>query len=253
MKAYFAFTKKEFCEMIRTYKLLIMSIVFIIIGIMNPLTAKLTPNILSSFMPEGMSITITEPTAMDSWMQFYKNVPQMGLIVTVVVFSGIITNEYAKGTLINILTKGLSRKTVILAKFTAASVIWTLSYWICFSISFGYTKYFWWENTPNIFFSALCVWIFGVFLVAVLILAGVVFKSNYMVLLMTGLFMVALFLVNIIPKFKEYNPLTLITDNMLLLKESVEISAFMWPIIISFLFIVISIVSAIYIFDKKQL
>ena len=59
-------------EIIRTYKLVVLGAIFLILGIMNPLTAKLTPTLLSSLVPEGMTIGISEPSAMDSWMKFYK-------------------------------------------------------------------------------------------------------------------------------------------------------------------------------------
>ncbi len=95
---------------------------------MNPLTAKITPQLVENFMPEGMIVNLGEPTALDSWMQFYKNVPQLGLVVLVILFSGMMSQEYSKGTLINMLTKGLARRSVILSKLTVALVMWTAAY-----------------------------------------------------------------------------------------------------------------------------
>ena len=51
MRAYLAFTKKEFTESFRTYKLVIMLAVFLLFGIMNPLFAKLTPALLETWPP----------------------------------------------------------------------------------------------------------------------------------------------------------------------------------------------------------
>ena len=45
MRTYLSFTKKEFTENWRTFKLMIMLVVFLIFGLMSPLMAKLTPNI----------------------------------------------------------------------------------------------------------------------------------------------------------------------------------------------------------------
>ena len=39
---------------------------------MNPLFAKLTPALLESMATDGMVISISEPTAMDSWTQFLE-------------------------------------------------------------------------------------------------------------------------------------------------------------------------------------
>ena len=79
MRTFIAFTKKEFLEQFRTNKLLILTLVFIFIGILNPLTALLTPWLLEMFSEsmEGSGVIIgeIEVTALDSWMQFYKNIP----------------------------------------------------------------------------------------------------------------------------------------------------------------------------------
>ena len=139
MNHYLVFLKKELVEHARTYKLLIMLVVFTIFGITNPLIAKLTPELLASFMPEGMSMTIPEPTALDSWAQFFKNTQQMGMIVLVLVFSGVLSSEISRGTLINLLTKGLSRQAVILAKYSAMLLVWSLSILLSAALTWVYT------------------------------------------------------------------------------------------------------------------
>ena len=47
------------------------------------------------------------------------------------------SQEYSKGTLINMLTKGLARRSVILSKLTVALVMWTAAYVICTGISYN--------------------------------------------------------------------------------------------------------------------
>ncbi len=253
MKAYVAFTKKEFCECYRTYKLLIMLVVFILIGMISPIVAKIMPELIGSFMPEGIEITISEPTALDSWAQFFKNIPQMGLIILVIMFGGILANEYNRGTLINMLTKGLPRNVVILSKFTMTVSLWTLSYLLCFLVTYAYTRYFWTnDSVPNLFFSVFCMWIFGILLLAISLLGGVFFKSTYANLLLTGGFIVTLMVLNILPHLQKYNPITLSTNNMSLLTTVKEVTDFLPAIIVSFAMIIVAIVSAIIVFNKKQ-
>lgn len=126
-----------------TYKLLILTAVFVFFGLMSPLAAKYMPQMLQSFLPAGMQIELTGPDAVDSWTQFFKNMSQIGLVVLLLTFSGMLPSEYAKGTLTNLLAKGLSRKTVVLSKFTAAAALWTACYPLAFLIALGYTIYFW--------------------------------------------------------------------------------------------------------------
>jgi len=254
MKSYIAFTKKEFCENFRTYKFFIMISVFLLLGMMNPITAKITPQLLKSFMPAGMNITVAEPTALDSWAQFFKNVPQMGLIVLVIIFSGIMANEFSRGTLINMLTKGLSRRVVILSKFTMAVIVWTLSYIVCFVVSYAYTAYFWSSyGIRNIGLSVFCLWLFGILLLAIIMLGGVLFKNSYGGLLFTGGLVVVLMLLNIVPVLQKYNPITLVSSNLALLTGNMLVSDFIVPIVICSIATIVLISSAIMLFNKKQI
>ena len=72
MRNYLAFLKKEIYEYTKTYKLLIMLMVFAVFGITNPLVAKLLPEILGSLKTEGIIMTLPEATAYDAWTQFCK-------------------------------------------------------------------------------------------------------------------------------------------------------------------------------------
>lgn len=222
MKGYMAFTRKEFLAFARNYRLMIMLILFMALGFMNPPLAKFMPELINEFV-EGFEITLPEITVMDSWTQFFKNVTQLGLIAMVIIFSGIMANELSKGTLINMLTKGLSRKTVILSKFTAVSLLWSLCYFVSFLITLLYNQLFWeYTRIPGLILSILCVWIFGLFLISCLILGGILFKSSYGGLLFTGLIVTGMLVLNMLPALAKYSPIRLISVNMSLLAREIE-------------------------------
>ncbi len=125
MRAYVAFIKKEGLELVRTYKLLLMILIFFAFGVMSPLMAKLMPDLMSQLVTEGIEISLPEPSAIDSYAQFFKNLTQMGLMVIVLMFSGTLTQELGKGTLVHLVTKGLAKSTVLLAKYTVSGLSWT--------------------------------------------------------------------------------------------------------------------------------
>ena len=254
MNHYLVFFKKELLENIRTYKLLIMLTVFLIFGIMNPLTAKLTPELLAKFMPEGMSITVPEPSSLDSWAQFFKNSQQMGFIVMVLVFSGILGTELSKGTLINLLTKGLSRQAVIIAKYASMLLIWTMSILTSFLVTWAYTVYLFPDGRgENVLFSVLCLWLFGAFLLALLLFAATLVKSSYGSLLITGAVIIVLTLCNVIPAANKYNPISLTTKNMDLITNTIELSSLYFPIGVTAIASVCLITLAVLVFQQKQL
>jgi ABC-2 type transport system permease protein len=254
MNGCLAFLKKEISEYIRTYKLLIMLAVFGVFGITNPLMAKLLPEILGSLMTDGIIITIPEATAYDAWMQFFKNATQMGLIVTVILFSSVLSSELIRGTLINLLTKGLSRTAVILSKYTSMVLLWTVSIALCFGLTYGYTAYlFPGAEASNLLFSVFCLWLFGCFLLAALLFSAVLTKSSYGCLLITGGAVAACMLVNIIPAAHRYNPISLATDNMALITNSVEPSSLHISILVSSVLSLLFVSLSALIFRKKQL
>jgi ABC-2 type transport system permease protein len=253
LSAFIAFVKKEFCEYLRSYKLFILTTVFLLFGFMNPIVAKIMPELLASLLPEGMSISLGTPTALDSWAQFFKNVSQMGVIVLVIMMSGIMANEFSRGTLINMLTKGLPRSTVILAKMTAATAIWTFSYLLCFVVTYVYTAYFWrMDGITNMLLAISSLWLFGLLLISLLIIGGVLFSNLYGSLLLTGGAVVFMMMLNIAPAVQKYNPVTLSSDNMALLTAQKAASDFTPAMIICAVAIIALIGASIGLFNKKQ-
>ena len=257
MNNYMAFLKKEFLENARTYKMLILFMVFLIFGIMNPLVAKLTPELLSALVPEmseGMSIVLPEPSAFDSWAQFFKNISQIGIIVVIIIFSGILSTELSKGTLINVLTKGLSRTAVIFSKFTCMASLWTISVAISFAVTQLYTIYlFPTDKVSNLLFSVFCMWLFGIFLLALLMFTATFTRNNYGCLLLTGAGAVICMLVNISPAAHKYNPLSLASDNMALLTNDIETSSLYTCIWIACALTLVLVSLSVLIFRKRQL
>ena len=79
MRAFLAFTKKEWLELLRTGKCTLLLILFALLGIMNPAIARLLPRMLEmvSGSLDDMGLTVSETTvdALTSWVQFYKNIP----------------------------------------------------------------------------------------------------------------------------------------------------------------------------------
>lgn len=254
MRSYIVFTKKELIEYGRTYKFFILFTIFVALGFMNPLTAKFMPKILESFMPEEIEIQLPPPSSLDSWAQFFKNVTQTGLFVAIIIFSGMMSREYEKGTLVNMITKGLPRQTVILSKFTASTLLWTLSYWTCFVITHIYTMYFWkGETVLELATSTLFLYLFGIMLISVLLIGSTLFKNSYGGLLFTGGFIAILFLLKLSHKIDNYNPLQLANQNINLLSGNLHPSELKSPLFVCCTVIILSIISSILIFDKKQI
>lgn len=256
MKQFIAFFRKECMEQIRSGKLLILLIVFIIFGIMNPAMAKLTPWIMEmaaeSLTEIGLAITDVEVNALTSWEQYYKNVP-MALLVFLLMYSGIFTTEYQKGTLINILTKGMSRTRVVLAKALLLMLVWTVGYLLCFLITYGYNAYFW-DNgiAQHAFFAAACIYAAGVWLISLLVLASVlVSASSTAALLVAGAFGVVYFL-SMIPAIKDYLPTKLLGGGGMLSGSGVP-GDYYPALAVSLVLVAVNILAAVMFFRRKNI
>jgi ABC-2 type transport system permease protein len=251
-----AFLKKELLEQIRSGKLLFLGILFVLFGVMNPAVAKLTPWLLEtladSMAEGGMTITIGEVTALDSWVQFFKNIP-MALIAFVLMEGSIFTREYSSGTLLLSLTKGFARYKVVATKALVLTALWSLGYWLCFGITYGYNAYFW-DNSvaQNLLFSVLCWWLFGLWVIALLVLFSSLAKENTGVLLGTGGVVLTCSLFSFIPKVQKFLP-TQLTDGNSLIYGAIEMDKYVPALVIASAMTLVCFVASIPIFNKKQL
>lgn len=256
MKTMIAFTKKEFTEQIRSGKLYIVGVLFVLFGIMNPAMAKLTPWIMEmaseSLEEAGLSFDIIAVDDLTSWTQFYKNIA-IFMIVFIVLYAGILSNEYQRGTLINVLTKGLPRVSVLAAKSISLYSVWTLVYWMGYGITFAYNAYFWGnEVSKNILFAAFCYYLYGVFFITMLMLGSVLTKTNTGAILFTGGTYITMSLLDFLAKVKEFNPLRL-GEGFNLITASTEVSDYVKAIAVMACVSVVAYIIGIVQFNKKNL
>ena len=256
MKPFLSFLKKEYLETARTGKIMILILLFVLFGIMNPAIAKLTPWIMEMYSDTlaetGLTATNVQVDAMTSWTQFFKNIP-IALIAFVLIFSDIFTKEYRSGTLLLVLTKGLSRYKVVLAKTVLLLSLWTFGYGVCYAITYGYNAYFW-DNgiAQNLFLAAVNWWLFGVWVICLIVLFSSLLKNNTEVSLCTGGIVILMYLLSIIPKAEAYSPTMLMDANSLLIGAE-GLDTYIAAIIIAAVSGVIGIAVSVPVMNKKQL
>ncbi len=256
MRQLFAFGKKEWMELVRSGKFLVLLILFCLFGIMNPAVAKLTP-----WMMQAMSESLAEAgflvghvtvDAMTSWTQFYKNLPIL-LIVLIVMFGGIFTAEVQKGTLIPIVTKGMRRWKIAACKSGLLMSVWTAGYLICYGITWGYNAYFW-DNSiaGHVALAALLFWLLGVWLLSLIPLASAFCSAQTGVLLFVGAVFGIFYVAGLFPFFADYVP-TRLGSVMGLLAGAAEPGEYAAAAAVTIGLAVLDEVAAALLFSKKNI
>ncbi|MDE7333576.1 MAG: ABC transporter permease [Lachnospiraceae bacterium] len=252
MSGYPAFVKKEFIENIKNHRFLIMFAVFLVFGMMSAFLAKFTPEILSALAAD-MEMN-SEPVALDAWKQFYKNISGVGFSAFIILYGSCLSGEYSKGTLVLMVTKGLSRKAIILAKYTVAAVLMTISYWVSYAFTYGYTGVLWVDTKlPNAALAALALWVVGFMYLSILMIGCVLFRQTFTSILFTGGIAAVISLLGIIEPFAKFSPFNLTTQNIDLISGIAAPSDFILPTLISVIISIMGLLIAIKLFNTKEL
>ncbi|KIL42903.1 hypothetical protein KP77_35330 [Jeotgalibacillus alimentarius] len=122
--------KKEMLEMARSYKWVWMPLVFIALGIMQPLTSYYLPDIIEEFggLPEGTVFDIPLPGADQVFAETLGQFSQIGVFVVVLALMGALAGERSSGTAVMVLAKPVSHAGYFLAKWIAGILLVFASY-----------------------------------------------------------------------------------------------------------------------------
>lgn len=256
MRKLIAFTKKEYMEQLRNGRLVVLCILFVLLGIMNPAIAKLTPwmyQIFADSLAEnGIVVTAVPVNAMTSWTQFFKNIP-IGLLLFFLLQSNVFTKEYQSGSLILTITKGFERYKIVVVKTFVLLFLWTVYYWVCYIITYGYNE-FYWDNgvAHHLLFAAICWWLFGMWTMLLCVLFSTIVKTNTGVIVGTAVVLFFSYLLGLLPNVKTYSPSMLLSSDSLLSGMD-KISLYTPSIVITAVLCVAFFVGSILMMNRKQL
>jgi ABC-2 type transport system permease protein len=115
---------KELREQLRTNRLLAVTAVFVVFGIISPLTDRYLKQILDTVggQSAGMSFTVPAPSLAGASTQILKNLSQFGIICALLLAMGSVAWEKERGTAGMILTKPASRAAFLAAKLIAIAI-----------------------------------------------------------------------------------------------------------------------------------
>ena len=245
---------KEFREQWRTWKMVVFLAVFLITGIISPVLAKYTPEILKSIpnLPAGLADIIPAPTVADSLAQYLKNTEQFGVLLVILLTMGVMAQEKERGTAAMLLTKPVSRSAVLLAKWLAGMTIVLAGLLVGGLACLAYTVVLF-EPLPFITFWILNLFLLiylGVYL-TVALLASTLARSQSIAA--AGAFggLIVLIILGSLPPVSDYMPGQLVNwGNSLVLKG--DLTA--WPALgMSAGIIVLALLIACLCFEQEEI
>ena len=132
--------RKELWQQWRTKRVLVVTAVFLGFGLISPLLAKFTPQLLSSIEgAEQFANLIPTPTAADALGQYVKNITQFGFILAILLGMGAVAGEKEKGMTAMILSKPLPRWAFVVSKFVAQTAVYLLAFCLAALGAYYYT------------------------------------------------------------------------------------------------------------------
>ncbi|WP_431028686.1 ABC transporter permease subunit [Lysinibacillus sp. LZ02] len=205
---------KECREAWRGFKFLWMPLLFILLGISDPLMNYFMEDILNAVgnLPEGFSITLPNYLPIDLLYASTGQFQSIGLIVLVVTFAGTISRERQNGTATLIYVRPISFATFFMSKWAVASLLGIMSAIAGYTGSMYYTAILYGPVEIGAFIKMVltyCVWV--LFVAAVTIALSAMFKTAIAITMAIVLLPVGLIMDSLIGSFWSVTPWKLAT------------------------------------------
>ncbi|MEH7224603.1 ABC transporter permease subunit [Bacillus sp. JJ1566] len=248
--------KKEWIEMTRNFKILWIPLVFILLGIMQPVTSYYLPEIIKAAgeLPEGSTFDIPVPSPQEVLVGTFGQYSQIGILVLVLAFMGIVAAEKISGVSDIILVKPVSFANYITSKWLSIVLMTIGSFLLGIIASWYYTGVLIGDiGFEELMKGSLVYGTWLVFLVTVTLLLSSLFKSNLLVALMSILVAIGLSAItSLLSKWMMWSPARLSTHASSLLLTGSPDKHFTLSLTVSILLILVLLVCATYFFAKKE-
>jgi ABC-2 type transport system permease protein len=255
MDGFAVMLRKELLEAWRSQRFLVVSVIFLLLGIISPVSAKYLPELLKALGTgqHGVQVIVPPPTVNDAIAQFLKNVAGTGVFVALLLPMGAVAREKEQGTASFVLTKPVSRLSFLAAKALAVFAALTVGVALATIAAYFYTALLF-QPTPVANFLGCAALI----LLSLLVFASFTFLGSALTqapLAAVGIGAAAwviLSLLGALPNIGEYTPAGLVTAaGQVALGESVDHLAL--TVLVNLGLIVLALVASWLSFGRQEL
>ncbi|MCL2575453.1 MAG: ABC transporter permease [Defluviitaleaceae bacterium] len=262
MGTFLTFAGKEFTEIMRTKRLLVLFIVFMIFAFTGPMLARYLMEFIGLLMPaEEMAVMMDmmgeiggETTFHDSYALYYEFVTQMGIFATMLMFMGIVLDEKRRGTASLMMMKGVKHSTFVLAKFAVVAIAMFVVVVASSLVVHFYTYILFEEVVPfaDMLFGSLAFWLFVLFFASISIFFSTVAKTIVMSAVSSIVTFFVFYIIGLISGLNDYLP-SVMYPRAVELTLGHQSDLLIWNILITIAAITVLLGSSIHILKKKEL
>jgi ABC-2 type transport system permease protein len=165
MSGFTILVRKELLEAWRTRRLPVVAALFLVVGMISPLTAKYLPEILKAALGDQLTVPLPTPTAVMALEQLEKNLAQLGALVAIALAMGSVAGELDRGTAALVLAQPATRPAFLVAKLVAIGIVLGVSTllaavaaWIYTAVLFEPLPILGWIAMTTLAWLALAAW-----------------------------------------------------------------------------------------------
>ncbi len=251
-----AFLKKDIREILKTYRLWAIPVIFLFIGISAPASTKFLPAIMKPQLEaQGITLVLPELGAVAAYQAYFKNLTQIGLLAVILFTMGLVSEERGRGILAQVAAKPVSRRSIVAAKW----VVHGAWFFLCLALGavacYLYTIALF-NGAPllafakaNLVFAAYLIFIFSLTLAASTVLqsqvaAGAASLVGFSIVSLASFFSRTL---------ARYSPAALNTAADKIVAGQAELGAAARPAATALVLAIILIAGAVAVFDRQEL
>lgn len=255
MKQWWVLFKKEWLELLRSYKIFWLPIVFILLGLSQPIVLYYLSDILQMYgdLPAESVISIPNQSSVEVLSATISGqFDQIGLLILVLGLMGMVAAERNSGIMSLILVRPVSYSHYITSKWAAACFITVISLFLGYTGATYYTTILF--GKVAIFecitsFLLFALWF--VFVATLTLFFSTLFKNTSIVAALSMVILIALkFLTSFIPKWMYWSPARLVEHGIYILQTGSVGEYFIINIVSAVLIIII--ILAVTVFYLKQ-
>lgn len=249
--------RKEMTEMVRNFKFFWVPIVFILLGVMQPVSSYYMPEILENFgnLPEGTILEMPTPSGAEVLMTVLSNYGMLGVLILVLSAMGVVSAERQSGVAGMVMIKPVPYSSYILSKWAGLLTITLISLFIGYIASWYYTSILIETVAFERILQSVAIYsIWLVFVVTLTLFFSTIMKGNGSVAFVTIFVVFAISTVtSIVGKYMKWSPATMTEHTGKVLVSGELDSGFLLPFITTIAIIIVALISSIQIFKQKEL